>query len=80
MWFAQTDWIVTNRVSRNIAYVAHLGDIVQNGDIKNGSPNNTEWRNATNAMYRLENPTRDAAARRHPLRHGGRQPRPGTDR
>jgi len=56
MWFAQTDWIVANRVSRNIAYVAHLGDIVQNGDIKDGKANTTEWRNATNAMYRLENP------------------------
>jgi hypothetical protein len=58
MWFSQTEWIITNRVSRNIAYVTHLGDILQNGDIKNGSPNNTEWRNATNALYRLENPTR----------------------
>ena len=58
MWFAQTEWIITNRVSRNVAYVAHLGDVVQNGDIKNGSSNNTEWRNATNAMYRLENPVR----------------------
>jgi hypothetical protein len=58
MWFAQTDWIVANRVSRNIAYVAHLGDVTQNGDIKNGSANTTEWRNATNAMYRLENPTK----------------------
>ncbi len=58
MWFSQTDWIVANRVARNIAYVAHLGDVVQNGDIKNGSQNNTEWRNATNAMYRLENPAK----------------------
>lgn len=58
MWFSQTEWIVTNRVAHNIAYVAHLGDIVQNGDIKNGNPNTTEWRNATNAMYRLENPAR----------------------
>lgn len=56
MWFAQTDWIVANRVSQNIVYVAHLGDIVQNGDIKDGKANLTEWRNATNAMYRLENP------------------------
>ena len=54
MWFAQTDWIVNNRVAENIAYVATLGDCVQNGDDKLGSPNNTEWRNATNAMYRLE--------------------------
>ncbi len=58
MWFAQTEWLVTNRVAHNIAYLAHLGDCVQNGDIKNGSPNTTEWRNATNAMYRLENPAR----------------------
>jgi len=57
MWFAQTDWIVNHRVSHNIAYVAHLGDIVQNGDRKDGNENLTEWRNATNAMYRLENPT-----------------------
>ncbi len=58
MWIAQTEWLVTNRVAHNIVYVAHLGDIVQNGDRKDGNPNTTEWRNATNAMYRLENPTR----------------------
>ncbi len=62
MWFAQTDWIVNNRVSQNIVYVAHLGDIVQNGDKKDGNENLTEWRNATNAMYRLENPTRTGLA------------------
>ena len=49
----QTDWIVSNRAASNIAYVAHLGDCVQNGD--NGG-NDLEWRNATNALYRLENP------------------------
>ncbi|HVV02185.1 MAG TPA: hypothetical protein VHH88_12530, partial [Verrucomicrobiae bacterium] len=54
MWFAQTDWIVANRDSANVAYVAQLGDIVQNGDVKNGSPNEGEWQIATNAMYRLE--------------------------
>lgn len=58
MWFAQTDWIVNNRVSQNIVYVAHLGDIVQNGDQKDGNANLTEWRNSTNAMYRLENPAK----------------------
>jgi len=58
MWIAQTEWLVTNRVAHNIVYVAHLGDIVQNGDRKDGNANTTEWRNATNAMYRLENPTR----------------------
>ena len=58
MWYAQTEWIITNRVRQNIPFVATLGDCVQNGDILNGNPNSTEWRNATNAMYRLENPTR----------------------
>jgi hypothetical protein len=58
MWISQTEWIITNRVPHNIAYVIHLGDIVQSGDIKNGNPNLAEWRNATNAMYRLENPVR----------------------
>ena len=53
MFTSQTDWIVTNRPVRNIAYVAQLGDCVQNGD--NGG-NNTEWLEATNALYRLENP------------------------
>ena len=58
MFFAQTEWIITNRIARNIPYVAHLGDISDSGDIKSGVANTTEWRNATNAMYRLENSIR----------------------
>jgi hypothetical protein len=59
MFIAQAEWIITNRLARNIAYVAHLGDITQNGDlIGTNTLNLTEWRNATNAMYRLENPVR----------------------
>src|SRR5436190_11217441 len=53
MFTSQADWIVANRPSRNIAYVAQLGDCVQNGD---NSGNNTEWLVATDALYRLENP------------------------
>src|SRR5438034_1734191 len=53
MLVSQTDWIVANSSIRNIAYVAQLGDCVQNGD--NGG-NNAEWLEATNALYRLENP------------------------
>ena len=53
MFTSQTDWIVANRSVRNVAYVAQLGDCVQNGD--NGG-NNAEWLEATNALYRLENP------------------------
>jgi hypothetical protein len=57
MFYAQTDWIVANRLARNIAYVAHLGDIVNYGDNNAGTSSHlTHWRNATNALYRLENP------------------------
>lgn len=63
MFIAQTEWVVTNRMAQNIAYVAHLGDITDNGDLKSsGASNITEWRNATNAMYRLENPSRTLLA------------------
>jgi hypothetical protein len=58
MFFAQTEWIISNRVSRNIAYVAHLGDISDSGDIKSGVANSTEWQNSTNAMYRIESSAR----------------------
>jgi len=47
---SQTDWIVANRLNRNIAYVTGVGDIVNNA----GS--HAEYQNATGALYRLENP------------------------
>ena len=50
---AQTDWIVANKAERNIQFVTLLGDCVENGD-NNGNPR--EWLNATNALYRLEDP------------------------
>jgi hypothetical protein len=52
MWFAQTEWIITNRIVQNIPFVMMLGDCVQNGD------DLSDWRNGTNAMYRLEIPSR----------------------
>jgi len=52
IWAAQIDWIVANRKNLNIVYVVHLGDITQNGD---GKPE--EWAIASDALYRLENPT-----------------------
>lgn len=52
MFQSQTDWLIANRSNLNLAFVSHLGDITQNGQ---NSGNNVEWRNATNAMYRLEN-------------------------
>lgn len=56
MFTAQTDWIVSNRVSKNIAYVAGLGDIVEHGDSNRVPDNIAEWHKATNAWYRLEDP------------------------
>jgi hypothetical protein len=50
-FFAQTNWIVNNRIDSNIVYAAHLGDCVQNGD-----EIEQEWINCSNAMAYLENP------------------------
>ena len=48
---AQTQWIVDNKDTRNIAFVTGLGDIVQNGDA-----NDSEWQIADGAYSLLENP------------------------
>ena len=50
---AQTQWIVNNRIARNIAFVSHMGDITQNGD-NGGNP--VEWNNANAALSLLEDP------------------------
>jgi Calx-beta domain len=49
---AQTQWIVTNKVAMNIVNVAHLGDIVENGNSFT-----SEWDVADAAMDLIENPT-----------------------
>lgn len=49
----QTKWVVNNRTARNIAFVSHMGDIVQKG---NNGGNDIEWTRASAAMSRLENP------------------------
>lgn len=51
---AQTDWIVAEKDARNIGFVLHLGDITEHGDNPTYATN--EWANASNALYRLENP------------------------
>jgi hypothetical protein len=50
---AQTEWIASSRVMRNIAYVMHVGDIVQNSD-NGGNP--VEWIAADFCMKALEDP------------------------
>jgi hypothetical protein len=44
---------VDNRAARNIAYVAHYGDIVESGD---NSGNPAQWLLASGALSRLEDP------------------------
>lgn len=56
MFHAQTDWIVENHEEHNIAFVLHVGDIVQSGDQKGGSKNLKEWNIARQAMHKLEDP------------------------
>lgn len=52
MFTAQIDWIINNRTTENIAYVAALGDEVEHGD---STAFAAEWpKVATNGYYRLE--------------------------
>ncbi|MFT6322342.1 MAG: hypothetical protein ACJAT4_003278, partial [Granulosicoccus sp.] len=48
IFLAQTQWIVDNRVSKNIVFVSSVGDIVQNAD----EP--SEWALANNAYKTIE--------------------------
>jgi hypothetical protein len=47
---AQVDWIIANRVRLNIAYVAHVGDVVDSSKAR------PQWENAAKALNRLEDP------------------------
>jgi hypothetical protein len=51
MFTAQTSWIVANREALGIAYVAHVGDIVNNGDT-----DMAQWDVADAAMSLLDDP------------------------
>lgn len=57
MLAAQTNWIVKNRVLRNIVYVGQLGDCVQNGDGPPGNNKEIEYQRFASCMATLENPT-----------------------
>jgi hypothetical protein len=46
---AQTQWIVDNQVSKNIVFVTHLGDVVDNKDL-----NQIEWTRADASLSVLE--------------------------
>jgi hypothetical protein len=63
-FISQTNWIVANRTALNIPFVAHMGDMVQNGDAVE-----QEWINADSAMDILENPVTTLLA--HGIPWGG---------
>lgn len=50
MFEEQINWIRANKVTSKIAYVVHLGDVVDHGD----DSNSTEWIRAKNELYKLE--------------------------
>ena len=54
MFRAQTEWIVANRASRNIAYTVQLGDCVERGD---NAGNPIEWMRADSSLSVLEDPS-----------------------
>lgn len=62
---AQTQWVVDNKTARNVVFVSHMGDIVNNGNL-GGNP--IEWERASAAMGKLENPV--AALRAHGIPYG----------
>lgn len=51
MFQQQIDWIKANRETAKIAYVIHLGDLVDHGE---NEPD--EWTRAKNILYQLETP------------------------
>src|SRR6185503_5121218 len=56
MFNAQTNWIANNRASKNIVYLGHLGDCVQNGDNPPVANKEIEWQRAQPAIATIENP------------------------
>lgn len=52
-FLAQTRWIAENRAARSIAFVTHLGDIVQN-NAKGTTRNALEWQRADAALDLLD--------------------------
>ncbi|MBL9202999.1 MAG: metallophosphoesterase [Opitutaceae bacterium] len=52
---AQTQWYAANRTALNLAFVSHMGDIVEHGDVHPTLGENTaQWRIADAAIHRLE--------------------------
>ncbi|MCB0091975.1 MAG: PKD domain-containing protein, partial [Caldilineaceae bacterium] len=64
MFQDQVDWIVSNKASRNIVFVSHLGDVVQDGSVLGTTGDSSldgkaedQWAYADQVMATIENPT-----------------------
>ncbi|MEZ4713575.1 MAG: Calx-beta domain-containing protein [Caldilineaceae bacterium] len=64
MFQAQVDWLVSNKSSRNILFVSHLGDVVQDGSVPGATGESSadgksddQWVYADQVMATIENPT-----------------------
>ncbi len=71
LFHAQTQWYAENRDALNLAFVSHMGDIVEHGDLI-GTPaedNLAEWQLADAAMRRIED--RAATLRAYGIPWGG---------
>ena len=53
IFYGQTQWYVDNRDALNLAFVSHMGDIVQDGDF---GGNHSQWIVADTAIKKIENP------------------------
>jgi 3',5'-cyclic AMP phosphodiesterase CpdA len=67
IFFSQTQWIVENIAPRNIVFVSHLGDLVQNNDYFE-----EEWKIADKAMQTLDGRVAYAVVPgNHDMQYGG---------
>lgn len=53
-FLSQVQWIINNRVSRNIPFVSHLGDVVDDGSVPGSGTANAQWATADVIMRNIE--------------------------
>ncbi|MBX3010541.1 MAG: PKD domain-containing protein [Caldilineaceae bacterium] len=56
-FLSQVQWIVNNRANRNIVFVSHLGDVVDDGSNPGSGTADAQWATADRVMATIENPT-----------------------
>ena len=53
-FLSQVQWIINNRVSRNIPFVSHLGDVVNDGSVPGSGKADAQWATADVIMQNIE--------------------------